>query len=161
MAISRRTSNDIKKFKKDMDKFFKSVTSGKEMRVIGNKTIKIVVERTRNHMKGVKKPLGRITRLKKVTKQYSEQRKKIRNKLKTAATGTNCNLTLRGTMLNNLSVLRATKKELVIGHRGRKNQIKAAHHHATGRPFLFLAKKEMQELMKFYDKRIGKQAKKV
>lgn len=161
MARQTRTDKDIAKFQKEMDKFFKKITHSSQMKKLGNEAIDIIVKRTRGKMQSVNKPLGRTYKLKKVTAKYAKQRQKIKNRLRSAARGRDCNLTLRGTMLNNLTVLSARKRSLVIGHRGRKNQIKTAAHHAKGRPFLFLALKEVRELMTYYDKFIGKQAKKV
>lgn len=161
MASKSQTDRDINKFKRDMDKFFSKITSSKQMKKIGKEAIDIVVKRTRADMKGVVKPGGNRKTLKKVTKKYAKQRAKVRNRLRSAARGLNCNLTLRGTMLNNLSVIKATKKKLAIGHTGRKNQLKTINHHATGRQYLFLGKVEIRKLTEIYDKQIGKSAKKV
>jgi hypothetical protein len=160
MAAKNKTDRDLDKFRKDVALLFKKIQNKNEMTIIGEDAIDIIRERTTSG-KGVHKPGGNRVTLRDVSPEYAKRREKIKRKSRLAAKGTKCNLTLYGSMLRNLSVIHATKSEVVVGHTGEKNQAKTLAHHNSGREFLFLGKAEIKLVIDLYDKRISSKARKV
>jgi hypothetical protein len=159
--MKKMPKNEFDSFKKDMNNFFKSVESVKEMRLIGNDAVDIIKERTRGDYQGVHNPGGRRAGLRRVSDGYAAWRDKHKTKHPEAASGVRCNLTLTGAMLDKLRLLKANEGFIMIGWRDNLNQAKAAMHHATGRAFLFLASAEIKQIVNSYSKRIASLAKKV
>jgi len=146
---------------KKMEAFLKNISSGKEMRLLGKRTITLIRNRTRNEYKGVAKAGGNKRTIKRVTDNYAKLRKKIKGKHPKAASGNKSNLTLTGAMLNKMTVISATKKNLLIGWRDRKNNDKASGQAEQGRPFLFIGRADFTAMHRQYEKRIEKLIKKI
>jgi len=153
-------ANDLKKFGKKLKKVVFDVTSKKEMKILGNLTIGLVHDRVRNKGQGVAKPEGGRRALKKVSDKYAIWRQTQPELHSKAASGKSCNLTFTGEMLDDMQLIELDKKHFKIGYGQEENQDKSDRHHATKRPFLYLAKPELKLLKKAYDLRVNKIVKK-
>jgi hypothetical protein len=150
------TPTGLKKFDSSMKRALFKISSKAQMTQLGNLTIGLIHDRTRNKGLGVKKPEGNRTKLKKVSKKYAEWRSKQPDLHPSAASGTASNLTFTGDMLDNLVVKTATKSRLEIGHLKDKDAKKAIAQHAAGRQFLFLGKVEVRQLLDKFNEVVNK-----
>ena len=139
-------ANEVDKFFKDIQK---SINSRENMLKLGGFTIKLIVERTRGQGKGVLNPGGPARKLKRVTPEYTERRRRMKGKHPEAARGSNSNLTLFGHLLNTMIVRRATPSALVLGFRSRREDLKAEGQERQGRRFMVLSGPEMKDAKKF------------
>lgn len=132
---------------------------------IGSKMKEMVLERTRKGY-GIPKNGQRISKLKKLERSYVDFRKKYKH-LSSETTPAKSNLTLTGSMLDNLNVRTnyqkwtATLKPAGRDRYGISNKKKAGYAHDSGRPFLYLSPKEEKELVKIYEKDLNKIIKKL
>jgi hypothetical protein len=149
-----------KQYAAKVKKAFNKINEPSQMRWLGNETIKVIKHRTRGMGKGVKRPFGNRRTLKPVTLGYSRWRRK-QKRHPDAAKGRKSNLTFSGEMLDKLVVIKAQKKNLIIGWKDRKNAAKAEHQAEAGRPFLNLAKPEVNYLLKELDALLERQLKKI
>jgi hypothetical protein len=161
MATASKTDRDLKKFSRDLTKLFSSIESKKEMIALGNDSIDIIVDRTRGDYKGVANVGGNRKTLKEVTKKYAEWRRKQKVRHPDGAKGRRSNLTFTGEMLDKLSVVKASKSNVTIGHKDKKNAAKTEGQEAQGRPYLYLGRSEIAALLKLYDKTVSRYARKV
>lgn len=122
----------------------KAISSPQQMRKLGGYVIKTIRERTRGQGKGVGRPGGNATKLKRVTDKYAKWRAK-QARHPEAASGTSSNLTFKGTMLNSMIIKSATKSSLFIGFRNNNEAVKADAQHEQGRRFMFLSGKEIKD----------------
>ncbi len=144
-----------------IEKLFKQITSPAQMRFLGNETVKVIQDRTRNQYQGVPKQLGNRRKLKKVTLDYSKWRRKQKNRHPDSAKGRKCNLTFTGKMLDELKVIKATKTAVHIGWDDDENNAKAKGQAEQGRAFLNLGSTEVNELVETYETMIDGMIKKV
>ena len=147
---------DINKFDKKMKKSLFKITSRKQMEQLGNLTIGLIHDRTRNSGKGVGKPNGNRTTLKKVSKKYAKWRETFKDKHPKAASGLKSNLTLTGDMLDDMQLIDLSKSKFEIGYGDSDNQDKSDYQHAKGRRFLFLGRAELKQLALEFDKQVRK-----
>lgn len=122
----------------------KSIQSPAAMRKLGGYVIKTIRQRTRGEGKGVGRPGGNATKLRRVTDKYAKWRTK-QPRHPEAATGTSSNLTFKGTMLDSMIIKTATANKLFIGFRSAKEQEKADGQEEQGRRFMFLSGKEIKD----------------
>lgn len=122
----------------------KAISTPQAMRKLGRYVIKTIRERTRGQGKGVGRPGGNATKLKRVSDKYAKWRAR-QARHPEAASGTSSNLTFKGTMLDSLIIKNATKNSLFIGFRSQKQQDKADGQAEQGRRFMFLSGKEIKD----------------
>jgi len=151
--------SNAKQVAKQLAKALDKVVTKKNMKLIGNKTIEIIVDRTRGEGKGVKNQFGYRKTLKKVSPKYAIWRQS-QARHPDAANGMDSNLTFSGEMLDRLKLTKLTKDFFNIGWSDKKNQDKARNQSAQGREFIRLAKSEVTTIIKFisdlYKKDLGK-----
>jgi len=147
---------------KDLERLLKKITSARSLRSIGQMSIKIVKDRTREKGQGVDKPGGRLKTLKAVTPEYAKQREKTRRHPK-AAKGRRSNLTRTGALINKLKIVKIDKNKhlLFIGWKDLENQMKAVGQEAQGRPFLYLSASEAVKVRNDFNKLVDELARKV
>jgi hypothetical protein len=145
---------EIEKYFKDVQK---SIGSADNMRKLGAFAIRMIVQRTRGEGKGVSRPGGRASKLKRVTDEYADRRRRMEGKHPEAAAGTNSNLTLFGPLLGTMMVKRATKSSLFLGFRNRKEAQKAEGQERQGRRFMVLSGVEMKSASSFLAALVAKQ----
>lgn len=156
-----KVNNRADKWLKKLDDVFDKITDSDQMRDFGNKSIEIIVNRTRYEGKGVPAQFGNRKTLKKVTEKYSKRRAKMKGKHPDAASGRASNLTLTGEMLDKLMVIKATKREVIIGWKQKKQGEKASGQADQGREFLFLGSAEYKELLKDFEKSLKDELKNI
>lgn len=125
------------------------INSPEAMRALGGFTIRTIVLRTRGEGKGVLTVGGQARKLKNVTPEYAERKRRMKGKHPQAEVGRNSNLTLFGPLLSTLVVKRATKTDVRIGHVSRREGEKAEGQERQGRRFLILSGAEMKEARTF------------
>jgi hypothetical protein len=148
-------------FNKEVKKLLKKVTNKKAMIEYGKLAIGAIVHRTRNKGQGLKKSGGTPSKLKQVTVKYADQRRRMKDKHPSAATGRKSNLTLTGEMLDSLVVIDSKNKEVELGWFDEKQEAKAAGNESRGREFLNLSTKEIKLISKKLDENLSKEAKKI
>lgn len=149
------TSEIEKFFKKIMD----TIESREQMLKLGGFTIKLIQDRTRGEGKGVSQPGGPARKLKRVSPEYAEKRRKMKGKHPEASIGDNSNLTLFGPLLSTMIVRRATKKDLVLGFRSPKQDDVAEGQEKQGRRFMVLSGVEMRKATEFLANLVAKEVK--
>jgi len=133
------------------------INSAETMRALGGFSIKTIQKRTRGEGKGVSRAGGISRKLKRVTPDYAEQRRRKKGKHPAAATGTTSNLTLFGPLINTLVIKRATKTDLRIGFLNLKEEKKAEGQERQGRTFMVLSGKEIKDAKKFLSDLVANQ----
>jgi len=146
-----KSSIETKSVKRYLEKKLKRISSPTIMKRLGRESIKLIKKRTRLQGQGVDRPEGRASKLKKVTEKYAKRRQAIKGKHRKAAKGRDSNLTLTGSMLDSLYIIQASRGPIFIGNNNKLDSIKTAAHHEKGRPYLYLSRKEMVEILKRYD----------
>lgn len=155
------TVKGVDKFNSKLKKTLFKITSKKQMEKLGNITIGLIHDRTRNKGQGVKTPNGYVKKLKKVSPSYAKWRANQKNKHSDSAVGNDSNLTFTGEMLDSLQVVKATKSKLKIAPTGKdengvSNQGKSDYQHSEGRSYLYLGKKEVKQLFDKFEDELGK-----
>lgn len=152
--MANMTTSEVDKFFKDIQK---SIHSRETMLRLGGFTIRLIIARTRGRGQGVLNPGGTARKLKRVTAAYAAHRQRLKGKHPQAAISNNSNLTLYGHLLNSLIVKRSTKSELMLGFRGRLQELKAEGQEKQGRRFLVLSGAEMKDAKKFLSDLVASQ----
>lgn len=129
-------------------KILLNINSKEAMQRLGIYVIAAIRRRTRGQGKGVARPGGPETKLRKVSDKYAKWRLK-QPRHPEAATGKASNLTQTGKMLDAMQIKRATRTELFIGFRNQRESDKAEWVAEAGRPFLFLSGKEIKDSAAF------------
>jgi hypothetical protein len=122
--------------------------------MMGRWVVDLIRERTRGTGRGVPRVGANLRKLKNVTPEWAERRKS--GARGDAATGLNSNLTYKGTMLDKLSVVKATKNSFFIGWNSEEEAEKAEGNEARGRPFMYLSKGEITKASNYLKKSILK-----
>ena len=151
--------SNAKEVARKLAKLIHKVTTVKNMKLLGQETVEIIVDRTRNEGKGVKNQFGNKKTLKPVTANYAKWRRSQKRHPK-AAKGRKSNLTFSGNMLDSLKVIKATKQAFNIGWSDQENRAKAAGQSAQGREFIRLGKAEVNKLIKFVSDLLNKEIRK-
>lgn len=159
MSASRDLSRAFKKIKRFLNvKAF----SNKEMRVLGDRSVELIVKRTRAG-KGVEKTGGKSKSLKSMRKHsplYTAFRKKNKRKLSKFTAPARHNLTLSGDMLDALKVTHIKKGKVTIGFNKNKEETKAEVNAKRGWKFNNLSSPEIKQLTRFYRRTFGDLVKK-
>ena len=147
--------DDIRRITRDIDRLLDDAEKPSILRQLGVFAVRMIRERTRGG-KGVKRPGGNITRLKRLSRSYIKHRKQNARKLDRTTSPGKSNLTFTGQMLRSLKVRTVRKGQMVIGPSGRRNDGKTNEQVALwvqeqGRPFLFLGRAEQRKLVSFYN----------
>ena len=141
---------------KEINKRLSKTTDRKNLREFANVLNRIIKDRTRAGF-GVKPPRkadsgGRRFKLPPFSDAYIEQRVRNARKLSKFASISRPNNTFTGQMLSDLRVNNISKDSFSIGFRSRKSRLKAEFLEIMGREFMHLSKKEIQILVKSYEK---------
>lgn len=140
---------------KKLNALDKSLKSRKDRFVTGKFIVEMIVKRTRDKGQGVSRTGARTSKLRKVSPGWAIARQK-ESRHPNAASGRESNLTFKGTMLDSLTVLGATKDKFFIGFRTSEQADKAEGNALNGRPFMFLSKGEITKTSDFIKKQILK-----
>lgn len=146
---------DIKTVVNNLQRRFSRALTTKDMRDLGKLAAKAIVDRTKAG-RGVRNTGGNERKLKKLSTQYIEFRKK--QTLDPSTSPATSNLTFSGDMLRSIktiSVKTGTRGngELIVGPVGRKN-IRKATFVSVDRPFMNLSGKDIKKLIDLMTKRI-------
>ena len=154
-------NTDINSFLKDMRKLFKKSVSNKEMQLLGEKAIEIIVKRTRLG-DGVTARGGKKKKFKAFKKSYRNFRKRYESKLDGTTSVTKRNNTFSGQLLRSMKVIKAVKGKVVVGpndetrsktfkgEASKTNAEVAGYLVDMGRAFNNLSKPEIKQLTIFY-----------
>ena len=156
------TRRQLRRFVSDLESTFKKLQEKRELLVLGNEAIRIIKKRTRDG-RGLAKPGGVPRPLKKLSKNYIKQRRRMR--LSPFTSPTKSNLTRSGRMLASLRTTiqgnRVVVKPTGVSREGIKNEKIAEYVADQGRPFLNLSALETQKLLKEYQKALDRGLKKL
>ena len=149
------TKIDTTGLERKLRKLDLSLTDRKSRFLTGKFIVEMIKKRVRDEGKGVSRTGANTSKLKRVSDSWAINRQAFSRHPK-AATGFNSNLTFKGTMLDSMTVLRATKDQLFIGFKSRKESDKAQGNADRGRPFMFLSRGEITKTSDFIKKQILK-----
>ena len=142
MSFGLQIAGVVKKVRKGLERS----VSKRAMQEIGNLAVQIIRERTRDG-KGVQRPDGNRTKLKPLSPQYIEFRKRFGNLSPFTSPGRS-NLTLTGQMLDSIKVVRTSQGKAVVRPSGiredGKRNADVARWVSRERPFLNLARSEIR-----------------
>lgn len=146
---------ELRRFVRDLKRGTDSWTSKKNMRLIAERAIQLIVRRTQKGF-GVKNNNGQEIPLKALSSVYIEQRKRQRKLLDGTTSPIKSNLTFTGQMLRSMTVKEITNKSVSIGpnKRRRKGGLtneQIAEYVQKERPFNNLSFKEINAIVKFMD----------
>lgn len=144
---------DSKTLKKRFDNLVKNTNDSTALKRLGFFVIKTIKERTRKKGLGVARPGGNRRTLKKVSLGWAIRRATLQRSSE-AATGRKSNLTFKGTMLDSMTIKKASRGELFIGFKNAKEEAKAEGNTDRGRPFMFLGAVEIKEASDFYKEKV-------
>lgn len=147
--------SELRRFVRDLKKGTDAWTSKKNMRLIAERAIQLIVRRTQKGF-GVKNNNGQEIPLKALSAVYIEQRKRKRSELDGTTSPIKSNLTFTGQMLRSMTVKNVTNKSVSIGpnRRRRKGGLtneQIAEFVQKERPFNNLSFKEINAIVKFMD----------
>jgi len=139
--------------------------SNRAMRAIGREAVVIIKRRTRLGYGVVGGLFGNrqsLRTMKPHTPQYQEYRRRHRRELFHETSPRKQNLTFTGELLNSLKVKRTRKNRALLGFPKKRHKKSgelltkiAQKQHDAGRTFMFLTKKETNQLLKFYRNNFG------
>lgn len=149
------SKTELRRFVRDLKRGTDSWTSKKNMRLIAERAIQLIVRRTQKGF-GVKNNNGQEIPLKALSSVYIEQRKRQRQLLDGTTSPIKSNLTFSGQMLRSMTVKEITNKSVSIGpnRRRRKGGLtneQIAEYVQKERPFNNLSFKEINAIVKFMD----------
>jgi len=147
------TTVDDSKLQKRLKALSDSLETKEDNFIVGKFVIGMIKKRTRDDGKAAKRTGANLSKIKDVSKAWAERRAKL-SKHPKAASGTKSNLTFRGTMLDDLSVVKATKNGFFIGFTDDKEELKAEGNEARGRPLMYLSKGEKKNNEQYNKKQI-------
>jgi len=146
---------DLNTVVKSIQTRFSKPLTDNDMRELGALAAKMIVKRTRAGS-GVRNSGGNVVKLKRLSTQYIEFRK--RHTLSNTTSPGTSNLTFTGKMLKSIRVTSIKtgiggKSELIVGPYGGFN-IKKAEWVSVDRPFMNLGKTEIKKITELMGKRI-------
>jgi hypothetical protein len=140
--------SDIAKLNKKLKKIVQD-SSVKALEPMGRIVIDIIRKRTLEGY-GVSKHGGSKQKLKPLSKTYIKFRQRNRGRLSSFASPGKSNLTFTGKMLLGM-VQKRQGKSVIITFDSQRNK-DVAGHVSGARPFMFLAKEEIDQVVKTFDK---------
>lgn len=144
---------DSRELNRRFKELIKNTNDSLALRQLGFFVIKTIRHRTRKLGKGVARPGGARRTLKPVSLEWAIRRSKLARSPE-AASGRKSNLTFKGTMLNSIEILKASKGDLVIGFNDSKEEAKAEANTDRGRAFMFLGKVEARDAAAFFKEKV-------
>ena len=150
---------DLKSVIGDLQRRFSRPLTKRELNKTGDLAAEAIRRRTREGF-GVKVTGGNRKKLKKLSTQYIEFRKRFKS-LSSETTATTSNLTLTGQMIDSVKTKRNKtrvgtrgKALVLVATTGSKNTKKALFQADAGRIFMNLGRKELREINEFMTKAI-------
>lgn len=140
--------SDIEKFSNKLKKIIKE-SSVKSLEPVGRIAIDIIRKRTLQGY-GVSKQGGSKQRLKPLSGNYIKFRQRNRRRLSSFTNPSKSNLTFTGQMLLGM-VQKREGKSVIITFDSQRNK-DVAGYVSGARPFMFLAKEEIDQVVKTFDK---------
>lgn len=156
--MTSKLQNDLTKKLEEMSKQITLPKNARELQVIGQLAVDLIVKRTRLGY-GVKKNGGKRFRLEPLTEGYVEQRKK--GGLSQYTGPKKSNLTRTGQMLESVKIIRLSRGVITVGPQGRRGDGKSNDDIAIwnakrkGRSFVFISDNEYNQLRRAYRKMFG------
>lgn len=137
---------------RSLQKFLKKQTSKKNLKLVGQEGVKILIERTQGKGQGVEELGGRKQKLKPLAKSTKKRRKSFKG-LSPNTTPGRSNLTFTGKLMESIS-FNTRVKSLRFRITGNKNK-KIAEYVSKDRPFFNFSKMELSKLLRLYKKLTG------
>lgn len=156
--MTSKLQNDLTKKLEEMAKQITLPKNTRQLEVIGQLAVDLIVKRTRLGF-GVKKNGGKRFRLASLTEGYVKQRKK--GGLSSFTRPKKSNLTRTGQMLESVKILKLSRGVITVGPQGKRNDGKSNDDIAIwnakrkGRSFIYISDNEYNQLRRAYRKMFG------
>lgn len=158
--------NDISRFVRRLDRLFLRSSSNKELKLLGEKAVAIIVNRVRQGYGAKGNDTNRF-KLPKHSTVYRQLRKDYKNLLDGTTNVGKSNLTFSGQLMRSMGVRkirrgsvvigpsRKVRKKIFVGEKRLTNEKLAEYLANKGRPFNYLTKPELRQLRIFYRRLFG------
>ena len=159
--MTTKARNQLKAFTARVRKAIQRTLGEDELRMIGEEAIRLIVQRTLQGF-GVAEDGGSRERLKPLSPEYVEFRRRYSSELSGETSPTKSNLTLSGQMLESMQVLQVGNGRVTVGPKGSRSgpfasdlsNDELARIVQRVRPFNHLSKQEQDQLLQLVRKRL-------